>query len=55
MMKAVCQFVSVLDYRKGAGHIDDLSVDGSGAATRDVRTDEWGTAAVKPGLARPKR
>lgn len=51
MMKASCQFVSVLDYRKGAGHIDELSLDESGAARRDVRTEEWGSA-VKPGVMR---
>jgi nitroimidazol reductase NimA-like FMN-containing flavoprotein (pyridoxamine 5'-phosphate oxidase superfamily) len=54
MMKGACQFVSVLDYRKGAGHIDELSMAGGGPATRDVRTEDWGSAAVKPGLARPK-
>ena len=55
MIKAKCQFVSVLDYRKGAGHIDELSIEQGGTARRDVRTDKWGSAAVKPGLARPRR
>ena len=55
MIKASCQFVSVLDYRKGAGHIDELSVDRGEASQAGVRKEEWGsTAAVKPGLVKPR-
>ena len=54
MIKAKCEFVSVLDYRKGPGHIDDLSIDEQGAARQGARTDQWGSTAVKPGLMRPK-
>ena len=54
MIKAKCQFVSVLDYRKGLGHIDDLSIDEQGAARQGARTDQWGSTAAKPGLMRPK-
>jgi len=54
MIKASCQFVSVLDYRKGRGHIDELSIEEGRATRLEARTDEWGSAAVKPGVARPK-
>ena len=54
MIKAKCQFVSVLDYRKGPGHIEDLSIDEQGAARQGARTDQWGSTAAKPGLMRPK-
>jgi nitroimidazol reductase NimA-like FMN-containing flavoprotein (pyridoxamine 5'-phosphate oxidase superfamily) len=54
MIKATCQFVSVLDYRKGLGHIDEISVTDEGTARHHARTDEWGSEAVKPGLLRPK-
>ncbi|HEX8841974.1 MAG TPA: pyridoxamine 5'-phosphate oxidase family protein [Sphingomicrobium sp.] len=54
MMKAACQFVSVLDYRKGPGHVDELSIDDRGAARREAHTDKWGSTAVKPGLVRPR-
>jgi len=54
MIKAACQFVSVLDYRKGPGHIDELSIGEGGIARHDARTEQWGSEAVKPGLMRPK-
>jgi nitroimidazol reductase NimA-like FMN-containing flavoprotein (pyridoxamine 5'-phosphate oxidase superfamily) len=55
MMKATCQFMSVLDFRKGPGHIDEISIGSEGTARHDARTDQWGSAAVKPGLMRPKK
>lgn len=55
MMKAVCQHVTVLDYRKGPGHTEELSVSDGSAQQNRVRTDEWGSSAVKPGMLRPKR
>ena len=55
MMKATCQFVSVLDYRKGAGHIDEISIDSGTTARQDARIEQWGSAAVRPGLMRPKK
>jgi nitroimidazol reductase NimA-like FMN-containing flavoprotein (pyridoxamine 5'-phosphate oxidase superfamily) len=54
MIKATCQFISVLDYRKGPGHIDDVSIDDQGAARQRARTDQWGSTAAKPGHMRPK-
>lgn len=53
MMKATLQFVSVLDYRKGPGHIDEISISDPDSARYDARTDQWGATAVKPGLMRP--
>jgi nitroimidazol reductase NimA-like FMN-containing flavoprotein (pyridoxamine 5'-phosphate oxidase superfamily) len=56
LMKAACQYVSVLDYRKGPGHTEDLFIsDGKTARTRDARTEDWGSTAVKPGLLRRKQ
>ena len=54
MMKASCKFVTVLDYRKGLGHIDELSIDDGGAARHGARTEQWGSTAVKPGLIWPR-
>jgi nitroimidazol reductase NimA-like FMN-containing flavoprotein (pyridoxamine 5'-phosphate oxidase superfamily) len=55
MIKAKCQFVSILDYRKGAGHIDELSIGEQGATGEHPRTDEWGRATVRPAMLRPKK
>jgi len=54
MMKAACQFVSVLDYRKGPGHVEEVAIGDGGAVQRDSRTEQWGSAAVRPGMLRPK-
>lgn len=54
MMKAVCQFVTVLDFRRGPGHTEELSVSEGGAQREGVRTDVWGTSAVKPGMLKRK-
>lgn len=54
MMKAECQHVTVLDFRRGPGHTEELSVTEGGAQRTGAKTDEWGTAAVKPGLLKRK-
>lgn len=54
MMKAVCRYVTVLDYRKGPGHTEELSVNEDKAQKQGVKTDDWGSVAVKPGLLRRK-
>ena len=54
MMKAACQFVTVLDFRRGPGHTEELSVTEGAAQREGVRTDDWGTSAVKPGMLRRK-
>jgi nitroimidazol reductase NimA-like FMN-containing flavoprotein (pyridoxamine 5'-phosphate oxidase superfamily) len=55
MVKATLQFVSTLDYRKGAGFIEERSIGNDGAAQPRPRRDAWGSAAVKPGTLRPKK
>jgi nitroimidazol reductase NimA-like FMN-containing flavoprotein (pyridoxamine 5'-phosphate oxidase superfamily) len=54
MMKAECQYVTVLDYRRAPGHTEDMSVSDGSTRRQGVKTDDWGTAAVKPGLLRRK-
>jgi nitroimidazol reductase NimA-like FMN-containing flavoprotein (pyridoxamine 5'-phosphate oxidase superfamily) len=55
MMKAVCKYVSVVDYRKGLGHTEVSSIGEETAPhTADTRVEDWGAVAVKPGLLRPK-
>src|ERR1041385_438329 len=39
MIKAALQFISVLDYRKGRGHVEELSFADEGAAQHDTRTE----------------
>lgn len=56
MIKAECKHVSVVDYRKGFGHTEELSV---GAKDRlefeSARTEDWSAVAVKPGLLGQKK
>jgi nitroimidazol reductase NimA-like FMN-containing flavoprotein (pyridoxamine 5'-phosphate oxidase superfamily) len=54
MIRATLQFVSVLDYRKGAGHIEELAIGDEGAKQYGRRTEQWGSASVTPGLWQPK-
>lgn len=54
MMKAACQHVTVLDFRRGPGHTEELYVSQGSAQTESVRADRWGTSAVKPGMLRRK-
>ena len=56
MMKAECKHVSIVDYRKGLGHTEELSVgDGDTLETANARTEDWGAVAVKPGLLGRKK
>lgn len=56
MIKAECQHVSVVDYRKGLGHTEELSVgDGNTLDTPNARIEDWGAVAVKPGLLGRKK
>lgn len=54
MMKATLQFVSTLDYRRGAGFIEERAIGSEGATQPRSRMEAWGSAAVKPGMLRPK-
>ena len=48
MMRALCKYVSVLDFTEGLGHADELTV-GAGIAMMDpARTDDWGLSGLKP-------
>ena len=55
MMKAECKHVSVVDYRKGLGHTEELSVDGGTLETASARIEDWAAVAVKPGLLGRKK
>lgn len=56
LIKAECKHLSVVDYRKGLGHTEELSVaDAATVAKHDTRTEEWGAVAVKPGLLGRKK
>lgn len=48
MMRVVCQYVSVLDYSKGLGHNEALTIGGDDAAmTHSSRTEDWGSTAAR--------
>lgn len=43
MMRASCTYVSILDYTKGLGHTDTLTVSGPGLTMMEpAREDNWG-------------
>jgi nitroimidazol reductase NimA-like FMN-containing flavoprotein (pyridoxamine 5'-phosphate oxidase superfamily) len=49
MMRAMCKYVSILDFSEGFGHTDGLTVGDSGIAMMDpARTDDWGLSAAAP-------
>lgn len=49
MMRAMCKFVSILDFTQGFGHTDGLTVGDSGIATMDpARIDDWGLSPAAP-------
>jgi nitroimidazol reductase NimA-like FMN-containing flavoprotein (pyridoxamine 5'-phosphate oxidase superfamily) len=54
MIKATLQFVSVLDYRKGPGHVEELSIGNEVREKLAVRTEQWGSTTVTPGLRRSR-
>jgi nitroimidazol reductase NimA-like FMN-containing flavoprotein (pyridoxamine 5'-phosphate oxidase superfamily) len=49
LMRAMCKYISILDFSQGFGHTDGLTVGDSGITTMDpARTDDWGMSAVTP-------
>jgi nitroimidazol reductase NimA-like FMN-containing flavoprotein (pyridoxamine 5'-phosphate oxidase superfamily) len=43
MMRASCKYISILDFSKGVGHSDSLTVSGPGLASMDAASDDdWG-------------
>jgi nitroimidazol reductase NimA-like FMN-containing flavoprotein (pyridoxamine 5'-phosphate oxidase superfamily) len=48
MMRAFCQFVSILDFTEGLGHSDELTIGPSGIPEMaPARTDDWGLSGLK--------
>lgn len=47
LMRAACKHVSILDFSKGLGHSDNLTVGGGIAAMEPARDDDWGLSAVR--------
>jgi nitroimidazol reductase NimA-like FMN-containing flavoprotein (pyridoxamine 5'-phosphate oxidase superfamily) len=47
VMRAMCKYVSILDFTQGLGHTDGLTVGDSGISIMDpARTDDWGLSAA---------
>jgi nitroimidazol reductase NimA-like FMN-containing flavoprotein (pyridoxamine 5'-phosphate oxidase superfamily) len=53
LMRAECKFVSVLDYTKGLGHTETLTIGGGTATTEPKRTVDWGLSAASPNIKKP--
>jgi nitroimidazol reductase NimA-like FMN-containing flavoprotein (pyridoxamine 5'-phosphate oxidase superfamily) len=48
VMRAMCKYISILDFTQGLGHADGLTVGIGGESIMDpARTDDWGLSAVK--------
>lgn len=55
MMKAICRYVTVLDFRRGPGHTEEFSVAEGSPRSEAPKTDAWGSSvAVKPGAPKSK-
>ena len=49
MMRAMCKYVSILDYGQGLGHTDSLTVGADGIAMMEpAEVDDWGLSGLKP-------
>lgn len=48
VMRAYCSIVTILDYSKGFGHSDMLTVGPGGAEMTPARDDDWGFLARTP-------
>lgn len=47
MMRAMCKYVSILDFSEGLGHADELTVGAGIAMMEPARTDDWGLSGLK--------
>lgn len=47
LMRAACKYVSILDFTKGLGRTDSLTVAGGIAVMEPARTDDWELSAVR--------
>jgi len=48
VMRAYCSIVTILDYSKGFGHSDMLTVGPGGSEMTPARDDDWGFLTVSP-------
>ena len=48
VMRAYCSIVTILDYSKGFGHADQLTVSPGGTEMTPARDDDWGFLAPAP-------
>ena len=48
MMRALCKYISILDFSEGLGHADELTVGAGIALMEPARTDDWGLSDLKP-------
>jgi nitroimidazol reductase NimA-like FMN-containing flavoprotein (pyridoxamine 5'-phosphate oxidase superfamily) len=48
MMRAMCKYISVLDFTEGLGHADEMTVGAGIAMMEPARTDDWGLKGLKP-------
>ena len=48
MMRALCKYLSILDFSQGLGHTDELTVGAGIALMEPARTDDWGLSGLKP-------
>lgn len=48
LMRAICRHISILDFTKGLGHADELTVGVGGVSTMEPRRlDDWGLSELK--------
>jgi nitroimidazol reductase NimA-like FMN-containing flavoprotein (pyridoxamine 5'-phosphate oxidase superfamily) len=56
MMRAECRYVSIVDYSKGLGHTEAMTIGDDGATTINApRTDDWGKSAAHPKRSTPEK
>ncbi len=48
MMRALCKYISILDFTEGLGHADELTVGAGIALMEPARPDDWGLSGLKP-------
>ena len=48
LMRAICRHISILDFTKGLGHADELTVGVGGVSTMEARRlDDWGLSELR--------
>lgn len=48
MMRALCKYISILDFSEGLGHADELTVGAGMALMEPAETDDWSLSGLKP-------